>query len=72
MIMLQIDGHGCVYSIDSEGALYMTPVSESNSIRLDDWVEVESVDELDDKVINEIHEQLIKLEKANGTYFQNA
>ena len=72
MIMLQIDGHGCVYSIDSEGTLYMTPISESNSIRLDDWVEVESVDELDDEVINEIHEQLITLEKANGTYFQNA
>ena len=72
MIMLQIDGHGCVYSIDSEGTLYMTPISESNSIRLDDWVEVEPVDELDDEVINEIHEQLIKLEKANGTYFQNA
>jgi len=72
MIMLQIDGHGCVYSIDSEGTLYTTPISESNSIRLDDWVEVESVDELDDKVINEIQEQLITLEKANGTYFQNA
>lgn len=50
----------------------MTPISQSNSIRLDDWVEVESVDELDDNVINEIHEQLITLEKANGTYFQNA
>jgi hypothetical protein len=72
MIILQIDGHGCVYSIDSEGTLYMTPISQSNSIRLDDWVEVESVDELDDNVINEIHEQLITLEKANGTYFQNA
>ena len=72
MIMLQIDGHGCVYSIDSEGTLYMTPISESNSIRLDDWIEVEPVDELDDEAVNEIHEQLIKLEKANGTYFQNA
>jgi len=72
MIILQIDGHGCVYSIDSEGTLYMTPISQSNSIRLDEWIQVESVDELDDKVVNEIQEQLITLEKANGTYFQNA
>ena len=70
MIMLQIDGHGCVYSIDSEGALYMTPISENNSVCLDDWVEVEPVDELDDEVINEIHEKLIAFEKTNGTYFK--
>ena len=70
MIIYQPEGHGCVYSIDSEGTLYMTPVSESNSIRLDDWVEVEPVDELDDEVINEIHEKLIAFEKTNGTYFK--
>lgn len=72
MIIYQPENHGCAYSIDSEGTLFYTPISESGAIRLDDWAEVESVDELDDEVLTEIQDKLISFEKANGTYFQKA
>jgi len=59
------------YSIDDEGALYYTPISESGAIRLDDWVDVDfySIDE--DLIVEakEAQETLIKLNKVNGTYF---
>ena len=75
MIMLQIDGHGCVYSIDSEGALYMTPINENNSVRLDDWDEIDFLGLLGEEEsireeIEDVHQQLIEMNKAVGCYFK--
>ena len=75
MIMLQIDGHGCVYSIDSEGALYMTPISENNSVCLDDWDEIDFLGLLGEEEsireeIEDVHQQLIEMNKAVGCYFK--
>ena len=69
MIIYTCEGHGCAYSIDDEGTLYYTPISESGAIRLDDWTECEAVDEQDEDGLNDIQEKLITLNKANGTYF---
>ena len=60
----------CVYSIDSEGTLFYTPMYINGTINLGDWIEVESVDELDDESINEVHDKLIAMSKAIGEYFQ--
>jgi len=70
MITYQPENSKHVYSIDTEGTLYFTPVSESNAIRLDDWVEIEPVDEFDDNSIREIQDALIAMNKAIGVYFQ--
>ena len=70
MIIYTLEGHGCAYSIDDEGTLYYTPISESGAIRLDDWTECEAVDELDEEGLIDIQEKLITLNKANGTYFR--
>lgn len=69
MILYIPEGHGCAYSIDDEGTLYYTPISDSGAIRVDDWVECESVDEDDNANLIDIQEKLITLNKANGTYF---
>ena len=70
MILYIPEGHGCAYSIDDEGTLYYTRISQSGAIRLDDWTECEAVDELDEEGLNDIQEKLITLNKANGTYFR--
>ena len=69
MILYIPSGHGCAYSIDDEGTLYHTPISDSDAIRLDDWVECEADDDVDTKELIDIQEKLITLNKANGTYF---
>ena len=70
MIIYTCEGHGCAYSIDDEGTLYYTPISQSGAIRLDDWNECEP-DAADDELeLNDIQEKLITLNKANGTYFR--
>jgi len=71
MIILSSEEKGCAYSICSEGALYYTPMYKDGSINLEDWIEVESVDELDDEEVNEIHEKLISMMKAVGWSFSN-
>ena len=71
MIILVNEEFGCAYSIDDEGCLYYTPLSESGAIRLDDWVDVD-FDSIDEDLISEAkeaQEKLIKLNKANGTYY---
>ena len=69
MIIYTTENFESAYSIDDEGTLYHTPVSESGAIRLDDWVECEALDEINDKELINIQEKLIKLNKVNGTYF---
>ncbi len=70
MIILSSEEKGCVYSIDTEGTLFYTPMYINGTINLGDWIEVESVDELDDESVNEVHEKLIAMSKAIGEYFQ--
>ena len=73
MIVLTLDEKGCAYSIDSEGTLFYTPMSESGAIRLDDWVDVDfhSIDEDDVAEAQEAQEKLIAMSKAIGEYFQS-
>ena len=70
MVILASEEKGCVYSIDSEGTLFYTPMYINGTINLGDWIEVESVDELDDESVNEVHDKLIAMSKAIGEYFQ--
>ena len=67
MIIYITEDYKSAYSIDDEGCLYYTPVSESGAIRLDDW-EIVDIDEITDDVVD-IQEKLIALNKANGTYY---
>ena len=72
MIIYTAEDNKSAYSIDDEGALYYTPISESGAIRLDDWVDVDFYS-IDEDLISEAikaQETLIKLNKVNGTYYQ--
>ena len=72
MIVLTLEEKNCAYSIDSEGTLFYTPVSESGAIRLDDWVDVDfhSIDEEYIQEAKDAHEKLISMMKAIGEYYQ--
>ena len=75
MLMYQCDEHGCVYSIDSEGVLYVTPQFQDDTIDLTDWTEVDHMAMLGEEqsvrdVIDTVHEKLIAASKAMGEYFQ--
>ena len=71
MIIYTTEDFKSAYSIDDEGTLYYTPISESGAIQLDDWVDVDfySIDEDLIAEAKEAQETLIKLHKANGTYY---
>jgi len=73
MIVLTLEDKNCAYSIDSEGTLFYTPVSESGAIRLDDWVDVDfhSIDEEYIQEAKDAHEKLISMMKAIGEYYQS-
>jgi len=73
MIVLTLEEKNCAYSIDSEGTLFYTPVSESGAIRLDDWVDVDfhSIDEEYIQEAKDAHEKLISMMKAIGEYYQS-
>ena len=75
MIILTSDKQGCAYSIDSEGALYYTPMYVGGGIETQDWSEVDLMSLMgeDDNIrleVDEIHEQLIAMSKAIGEYYQ--
>ena len=75
MIVLSAENQGCAYSIDSEGTLYYTPQYQDGSINLEDWSEVDLMSLMGDEEnlrleVDEIHEQLIKMSKAIGEYYQ--
>ena len=59
------------YSIDSEGTLFFTPVSESGAIRLDDWVDVDfnSIDEEYIQEAKDAQEKLISMIKFIDEYY---
>ena len=75
MIILTSDKQGCAYSIDSEGALYYTPMYVGGGIETQDWSEVDLMSLMgeDDNIrleVDEIHEQLIAMSKAIGEYYR--
>lgn len=65
MILYIPEGHGCAYSIDSEGAMYYTPLLEGGALQLEETAEVEDLDDL-----QEIQDELIAMNKSVGFYFQ--
>jgi len=75
-IILTSEEHGCAYSIDSEGTLFYTPMLQGGGIETMEWIEVDHLAMLGEEkevqdVINNVHEQLITLNKALGWYYQN-
>ena len=77
LIILTSEEHGCAYSIDSEGTLFYTPMLQGGGIETMDWIEVDHMSLLGEEkevqdVINNVHEQLITLNKSIGWYYQSA
>ena len=75
MIVYQAENQGCAYSIDSEGALYYTPMYQDGTVNLEDWCEVDLMQLLgeDENLrleVDAIHEQLISISKLMGEYFR--
>jgi len=73
-IILTSEDHGCVYSIDSEGTLFYSPMYKDGKVNVEDWIEVDYLAMLGEEkevqdVINTMHEQLITLNKALGWYY---
>ena len=74
MILYIPEGHGCAYSIDSEGELFYTPILEGGTLQLEETDLVDYYDAVDNECeneINEIHDKLIELNKTAGFYFKN-
>ena len=66
MILYIPEGHGCAYSIDTEGELFYTP------LHADDTLHMEETDVVDyEPELQEIHEHLIAMNKVAGLYFKN-
>ena len=75
LIILTSEQNGCAYTIDSEGTLFYTPMLEGGGIETTDWIEVDHMSLLGEEqevrdVIDNVHEQLITLNKAIGWYYQ--
>ena len=75
MIILTHEEHGCAYSMDSEGALYYSPLMVGGGLETEDWSEVDHMAMLgEDQSIQEeiqvIEETLITISKAIGEYYQ--
>ena len=65
--MIICEEMGCAYSIDSEGTLFYSPLYKDETIKTDDWREVEEI-EYDEQ--RDAQDKLIKMSKALGEYFQ--
>lgn len=70
MILYAPEDHAAVYTIDSEGTLYFIPKHSDNTLKLEEIAEVDYVDELDEESLKEVHQQLIKMMKVLGYYYQ--
>ena len=75
-IILTSEERGLAYSIDSEGTLFYTPMYQGGGIETMEWNEVDHMAMLGEEkevqdVINNVHEQLITLNKSLGWYYQN-
>ena len=75
-IILTSEEHGCVYSIDSEGTLFYSPMYKDGRVNVEDWTEVDMLsilgeDESIQLLISDIHERLIALNKVLGWYYTN-
>ena len=74
-IILTSEENGCAYSIDSEGTLFYTPMYEGGGIETEEWNEVDHMAMLGEEQsiqdeINNVHAQLITLNKSLGWYYQ--
>jgi hypothetical protein len=74
MILYIPEGHGCAYSIDAEGELFYTPILEGGTLHME---ETDVIDREDlsghcyEPDLEEVHQQLIAMNKAVGFYFQH-
>ena len=66
MILYTPEGHGCAYSIDTEGTLFYIPIHADGTINLNEIAEVEY-----DEDLQEIHNKLINMIKSIGEYYQS-
>jgi hypothetical protein len=74
MILYTPEGHGCAYSIDTEGELFYTPILVDGTLNLEETDLVDYYDLCDsgyEDDIKEIHQQLIEMNKIAGLYFKN-
>jgi len=75
MILYTPEGHGCAYSIDTEGTLFYIPIHSDGTLNLNEIDEVDYYDLIDsgyEDEVNEIHEKLIAMIKSAGEYYQTA
>ena len=73
MIYYVPEGHGCAYSIDTEGTLFYTPIVEGGALYFDEIAEVDydNVDECCyEPEVKDIHQKLIQMSKSIGIYYQ--
>jgi len=73
MILYIPEGHGCAYSIDTEGTLFSTPILEGGALYLEetDFVDREELPGgCYEPELQEIHEKLIAISKSVGEYYQ--
>jgi len=72
-VFLTAEEHGCVYTVDSEGELFYTPLYQDGSANLEefDFVDFEESDAGDEQ-LEEIQEVLCKMMQVAGLYFRPA
>jgi hypothetical protein len=73
MILYTPEGHGCAYSIDTEGTLFYIPIHTDGTINLNEIDEVDTYDLIDsgyEDEVKEVHEKLISMIKSIGEYYQ--
>ena len=73
MILYIPEGHGCAYSIDSEGELFYTPFLEGGTLYLEETAPVDYDDLYEgcyEPELQMIQQKLITMMKSIGEYFQ--